>query len=157
MWRVEKRVFYCTFLTRILFLSVIVCASAQRASRRGVWCLLRHRVNISESITAFLSIASVGLSLISIYRMLKLIEWEPQVKAEMEEEILYCNNIRGERKDFSCFNSEIKKKQKQLHIDWREASRMMMMRVFHAATVTFFLFSIYTVVSYNIVGIRVED
>ena len=122
MWRVEKRVFYCTFLTRILFLSVIVCASAQRASRRGVWCLLRHRVNISESITAFLSIASVGLSLISIYRMLKLIEWEPQVKAEMEDEILDYNNIRGERKDFSCFNSEIKKqKQKQLHIDWREA------------------------------------
>jgi hypothetical protein len=62
-------------------------------------------VNISESITAFLSIASVGLSLISIYRMLKLIEWEPQVKAEMEDEILYTITIYGGEEKISLVST----------------------------------------------------
>jgi hypothetical protein len=62
-------------------------------------------VNISESITAFLSIASVGLSLISIYRMLKLIEWEPEVKAEMEDEILYTITIYGGEEKISLVST----------------------------------------------------
>lgn len=86
--------------------------------------------------------------------MLKLIEWEPQVKAEMEDEILYTITINGGgRKNFSCFNSEIKK-QKQKTTAYRleggqsdDDDACFPCRHRH-----FFLFSIYTVV-----GIRVED